>query len=548
MRARGAISLLVATVLAVALAPAASAAIPVTTITDEADGECAGDCSLRDAVLISSRNGDIVTVPPGTYRLVLGELVLLGAKIQGTSGAAVTVIDGNNASRVLRVQSGINQVSGVTVTRGTGLGGQFPGSGGGILVQNGATLTLSNSAVVGNSIQGTATAGQSGGGIAAGGALTVTGSTIAGNRANGQFDDGAGLSIQNQITATLTNTTVSGNTAVGNGGGVYILTGTLRTQNATIARNQAFNGGGIYNSDGIAILTNTIVADSLQGGACGNGIDPASHHNLDDDNTCGLSIPNGDKPNTDPMLGLLANNGGQTATHALSALSPAINAGDSLTCPATDQRGAARPAGACDMGAFEYVRPTLRVITSVINNNGGSRTAAGINVHVRAGGADVAGSPAPGTSAGRSYTLAAGTYTVSADAVPGYVLAVGGSCGGGAVALAENQVKTCTVTANDVAVGPPPLPPPVAGKTVNARPKSGRVRVKVRGSKKFVRLTEGMQVPVGTIFDTRKGHVTLEAANDKQGGLATGEFWAASSGSGRRRAGNRSPASSSPRS
>ena len=41
-----------------------------------------------------------------------------------------------------------------------------------------------------------------------------------------------------------------------------------------------------------------------------------------------------------------------------------------------------------------------------------------------------------------------------------------------------------------------------------------------------MRLTEGLQVPVGTIFDTRNGHVTLEAANDKQGGLATGEFWA----------------------
>jgi hypothetical protein len=52
----------------------------------------------------------------------------------------------------------------------------------------------------------------------------------------------------------------------------------------------------------------------------------------------------------------LQNNGGETQTHALLFGSLAIDAGNTVGCPATDQRGVARPQGnGCDMGAFEYV-------------------------------------------------------------------------------------------------------------------------------------------------------------------------------------------------
>jgi hypothetical protein len=41
---------------------------------------------------------------------------------------------------------------------------------------------------------------------------------------------------------------------------------------------------------------------------------------------------------------------------ALPNASPAVGAGNNATCPATDQRGVARPQGAnCDIGAFELV-------------------------------------------------------------------------------------------------------------------------------------------------------------------------------------------------
>ena len=74
---------------------------------------------------------------------------------------------------------------------------------------------------------------------------------------------------------------------------------------------------------------------------------------------------------------------------------------------------------------------------------------------------------------------------------------------------------------------PPPddLPPPNAGKSVNAVPKSGTVKIKVKGTNKFVELDEGQQIPVGSVIDTRKGRVTLVAASNKSGGTATADFF-----------------------
>jgi hypothetical protein len=57
-----------------------------------------------------------------------------------------------------------------------------------------------------------------------------------------------------------------------------------------------------------------------------------------------------------------------------------------------------------------------------------------------------------------------------------------------------------------------PLPPPVAGKNVNAHPVSGTVKVKRPGKKGFATLKAGQQIPVGTTVDTTHGRVTLVTA------------------------------------
>ena len=112
-------------------------------------------------------------------------------------------------------------------------------------------------------------------------------------------------------------------------------------------------------------LKNTIVANNLPVDCAVTAI-TSNDHNLDSDGTCYLGQPH-DLPNADPRLGPLQDNGGPTFTHALLFGSPAIDAGDDLVCPATDQRGEPRPQDgdgdgtyACDIRAFE--RLTLRAI------------------------------------------------------------------------------------------------------------------------------------------------------------------------------------------
>jgi hypothetical protein len=73
-------------------------------------------------------------------------------------------------------------------------------------------------------------------------------------------------------------------------------------------------------------------------------------------------------------------------------------------------------------------------------------------------------------------------------------------------------------------VPPPQLPPPVAGESVNAFSARGTVRIKRPGSRKFVTLGPGQQVPVGTTFDTLKGRVTLAAAGDQTATFYDGVF------------------------
>jgi hypothetical protein len=68
-----------------------------------------------------------------------------------------------------------------------------------------------------------------------------------------------------------------------------------------------------------------------------------------------------------PRLGTLGNYGGFTQTIPLLENSSAINTGNDAICPATDQRGVARPQGAhCDIGAFELVDTTAPE-TTIIN-------------------------------------------------------------------------------------------------------------------------------------------------------------------------------------
>lgn len=93
---------------------------------------------------------------------------------------------------------------------------------------------------------------------------------------------------------------------------------------------------------------------------------------------CGLTDGvNSDIIGSDPHLGSLANNGGNTETMATLSGSPAIDAGNDDICSNSyylvnnsDQRGVTRPEGAhCDIGAYEHAGGIPKVISSVPANN-----------------------------------------------------------------------------------------------------------------------------------------------------------------------------------
>ena len=138
-------------------------------------------------------------------------------------------------------------------------------NGGGIY--NGGTLTLTNSTVTSN------TAGSAGGGgIYNTGTLTVTDSTISDN-VGGLF--GGGGILNTGGTATVTRSTVSGND---NGGIANVNSGaTLTLTNSTVSGNTAFldETGGIKNSGSGAVLTlsnSTVTANTGNGFIATGGI------------------------------------------------------------------------------------------------------------------------------------------------------------------------------------------------------------------------------------------------------------------------------------
>jgi hypothetical protein len=237
--------------------------------------------------------------------------------------------------------------------------------GGGI--NNRGALTLINSTVSNNTAAEVRPPGigcGGGGGIKSGGkSLILINSTVSNNQAGvHERGWGGGVHVGCNCTAVFTNSTISGNKAVVDGGGVRVR-GTLRLVNSTISSNAAGTGGGLY-VVGRLEYANTIIANN-GGGNCvldssygfnfqGEGSIGMNSNNLVETGSCDADYSG------DPMLGPLADNGGDTWTHALLPGSPAIDVIPAISCTLPiDQRWAPRPVAQtsadtpCDIGAFE---------------------------------------------------------------------------------------------------------------------------------------------------------------------------------------------------
>lgn len=371
------------------------------------------DCSLREAVRAANNQGgrDEVVLKEGTYELEIlgsgppfesGDLdIFTGLELRG-KGARQTKIDANGIDRVISNGCGISTTGSVTIERLTLRGGD-PGAnpfnctgagdaslGGGILAV-GKALKLQKVTVKGNEAA-------LGGGIfssaekltikdstitknnaAEGGGLDlpsrtpapvtlIRSSTISGNFASkggGILADGAQF-IGEDPSVQLVNSTVAANDASAEGGGIMAdNSAAVNLANSTVAHNiansdnvGAGDGGGVYQHSNAAFgLTDSLIAGNSvgQGGGgsqCAGTFQGAGGIvvQLEAGTLCSISQVNFAEP-ADAMIGPLAQNGGPTKTVALLPGSAALGFAD--TCPATDQRGFARPDVDCDAGAFE---------------------------------------------------------------------------------------------------------------------------------------------------------------------------------------------------
>ena len=194
---------------------------------------------------------------------------------------------------------------------------------------------------------------------------TLDDNLFSGNSSSSGGGAGGAVYIsQSSVPASLSmlNNTFYANQAANVGGAIYT-SGTATIENNTFSNNQARltgnSGASLYlSAPASTLLYNNILANNTGGGECfsfGQAFTTGNNNFVGDDSAACLPILTGN-----PQLGPLADNGGPTQTMALLPGSPAIDAGDNIHCPPTDQRGIARPQGpSCDIGAFETLEYTI---------------------------------------------------------------------------------------------------------------------------------------------------------------------------------------------
>ena len=334
--------------------------------------------------------------------LTLSGMTVTGGNATGNGGGLfcagnsnVTLDDMAFVNNVANNGGAIALSNNATLTiRNSRLTGNRAGIGGGIYFFDGGSLVMETCTLSGNTATRANQYDASGGAIYFFGAarpgplppgftdrtLLIRDSTLSGNSA---FGGGGGVAIDwFNGTFLVRNSTISGNTAGSSGGGIYNVTvnqtATITLENATVTGNSAGQtapqpnakgGGGIARVGtfpGAIHVTNSVVSGNtnvatpdilshpqspvtIRYSAVGSaaGFTPAA--------ASGNNLPYG----ANLLLGPLSNNGGRTLTHMPQPGSPLVDSGSTALVPAGlvfDQRGPGFPrvlGPAVDIGSVE---------------------------------------------------------------------------------------------------------------------------------------------------------------------------------------------------
>ena len=388
---------------------ARAASFVVNSLSDGTPNGCQttpDGCTLREA--ITDANGNSSAVTDQISSSVTGTIALTDALPTIMTSTTITGPSAEELQVIGNTISPADGMFGVNVPLGQSVrierikiasARAFGFSGGGVSMTGAGALVLDNVWFFDNSAT-------SGGAIGySAGTTTVTNSLFSNNRADPATGEGfggailgSGLGHLNLINSTLTN-----NSAREFGGAIH--TGTMATltiNSSTITENTANtdndligDGGGVVrnSSAGALLIANTILTGNTVGANGGPNTQCSGSFTSQGFNLRSTADPGctgfiaSDIVNPNPLLGMLGPNGGLTQTIPLLTGSPAINAGNPVAvggafpaCPATDQRGRPRGAGAgnCDIGALERLghttTTTVACTPTSLNLGAGSTT------------------------------------------------------------------------------------------------------------------------------------------------------------------------------
>lgn len=217
------------------------------------DSTISGNEAKGSTSLIISNDGELSSSTLGNGG---GGICAVGKKSDVTLDG-VTVTDNkatSNVSTNLGAGGGIEAQGGsLTVKDSTISNNNARGNGGGIFSAEGNELTVSGSTIQGNKAD-------NGGGIHTGEArdasktpskATITDTKVLENEAIGS-GEGGGVYVGTRADATLKGCTVANNKSVSTGGGIAAKLGTVTLDDTTVENNQAVNGGGLFHL-GIAV-------------------------------------------------------------------------------------------------------------------------------------------------------------------------------------------------------------------------------------------------------------------------------------------------------
>jgi hypothetical protein len=324
-----------------------------------------GRLTLRGLLVRDGRAND---ADGGGCVLSQGEVVLQQSTVTGcetrTTGATPAL---GGAVRAIRLVALIDS----EVSASTAHAADARAEGGGV---HGRYLVLGDGTLRDNVVSAGNYHPADGGGAWAERSVRIDRSTLSGNRATRGGALFATYALFDEL--EVINSTISGNSADGAGGGLYSQA-PVALHNSTITGNDAVfeHGAGVYVGAGALEANSSIIAGNTSGQGL-NASDIGGHAGRVVTGSHNLVIASSrplppDTLQADPMLAPLADNGGFKMTHALLPGSPAIDAGSNPHGLQTDQRfieclptlargclAFERVVGdSADIGAFEFGAP-----------------------------------------------------------------------------------------------------------------------------------------------------------------------------------------------